>query len=277
MFIAQISDPHLHADAAHPNNQRFLSVIEHLNTLEPRPDRLVVTGDLTDDGAEPSYRLLRKALERCPFPAHLTIGNHDARATFLEVFPDVPATDGFVQSRIALGGLHLILLDTNSPDREGGSYCSVRADWLRRELAELGTEPVLIMMHHPPCDIGIPWIDPGSSAEWAMRIRSALGQSSIVALCTGHVHLGGVFRWQGTPVLTCPSSASDLSLGFAPMQRGVPDGRPLVEQGAPGFALHRWSGDALATYFGRCPERVLAVWDEATRTIIDRMLEEASA
>jgi hypothetical protein len=97
-----------------------------------------------------------------------------------------------------------------------------------------------------------------------------------VGICTGHVHLGGVFPWRGRQVVTCPSSSSDLSLGFAPMQPAQPDGRPLVEQGEPAFALHRWADGGLATIFGRCPQRVIVGWDGASQAMVAGMLEENS-
>lgn len=275
MLIAQVTDLHLHADPGHPHLARFERVLEHLGTLQPAPDLLVLSGDLADDGAVESYRLLQAALAGWPGPVRFAMGNHDNRGHFLSVFGDTHACDGFVQGRTELDGLQVIVLDSLEDGRHGGAFCEARVRWLQAAVRDIGKAPVLVFLHHPPVDVGIPWIDPGPHQPWIARLDAALQGAKVAGVCSGHVHLGGVFRWKGRQVVTCPSSSSDLSLAFAPMDAARPDGRPLVEQGEPAFALHRWQDGELATIFGRCPQRVLAHWDAATRQVVGEMLGEA--
>lgn len=274
MLIAQVTDLHLHADANHPNLARFHRVLDHLVSLQPQPELLVLSGDLADDGALESYRHLQQALARWPHPVRLALGNHDSREGFRAVFGEEHFADGFVQGRSEPGGLQLVVLDSLEEGRSGGAFCEARADWLRQVVHERSGAPMLVFLHHPPLDVGIPWIDPGPGQAWIARLDAALQGAKVVAICTGHVHLGGVFPWRGRQVLTCPSSSSDLSLGFAPMQAAQPDGRSLVEQGEPAFALHRWTDGGLTTIFGRCPQRVLARWDAASQPMVAAMLQE---
>lgn len=276
MLIAQVTDLHLHADAGHPNLARFDRVLDHLLSLLPRPELLVLSGDLADDGAPESYRHLQAALERWPGPVRMALGNHDSRAHFRAVFGDSHFAEGFVQGCSALGGLQVLVLDSLEDGRHGGAFCAARAQWLRAALHGIGTAPVLVFLHHPPVDVGIPWIDPGPGQDWIARLDAALQGANLAGICTGHVHLGGVFRWKGRMVATCPSSSSDLSMVFAPMGADAPDGRPLVEQGEPAFALHRWQDGGLSTIFGRCPQRVLATWSAATQQMLAQMLNEKS-
>lgn len=275
MLIAQVTDLHLHADPLHPNLARFERVLDHLLAMRPRPDLLVLSGDLADDGALDSYRHLQAALARWPHPVRLALGNHDERAAFLSVFGSGHAEGGFVQGRAHYAGLHVLTLDTLEPGRHGGAFCEQRAGWLRQAVAGIGGAPVLVFLHHPPADVGIPWIDPGPRQDWIARLDTALQGANVVAVCSGHVHVNASLRWRGRAVLTCSSSSSDLSLAFAPMDPARPDGRPLVEQGEPAFALHRWEDGGLATLFGRVPQRVIAHWDAATRQVVGEMLGEA--
>jgi len=275
MLIAQVTDLHLHADPGHPNRGRLLRVLEHLAALRPLPDLLVLSGDLADDGALESYRQLQEALAAWPQPVRFALGNHDDRTHFRSVFGDSHFTDGFVQGVTDLAGLRIVILDSLEEGRHGGAFCASRAGWLRQALQDGGDKPALVFLHHPPVDVGLPWIDPGPDQAWIARLDAALQGAPIAAICTGHVHLGGVFRWQGRQVATCPSSSSDLSLAFAPMIAAQPDGRPLVEQGEPAFALHRWDGSGLASIFGRVPQRVLAHWDGATAQVVADMLQES--
>lgn len=275
MLIAQVTDLHLHADAGHPNLARFERVLDHLVSLQPQPGLLVLSGDLADDGAPESYRHLQDALARWPHPVRFALGNHDKRAHFRAVFGQTHFADGFAQGCSGFGGLQVLVLDSLEDGRNGGAFCEARAGWLRQAVQDSGAAPLLVFLHHPPVDVGISWIDPGPHQDWIARLDGALQGAHVVGICTGHVHLGGVFPWRGRQVVTCPSSSSDLSLAFSPMQAGQPDGRPLVEQGEPAFARHRWDGGGMATIFGRCPQRVLARWDAATEPMVTAMLGEA--
>ena len=277
MLIAQISDLHLHADPDHPNHARLAALLGHLRTLVPAPDLLVLSGDLADDGAVASYRHLAGALEGWPAPVHLMAGNHDDRSNMEAVFPGVLGSGGFVQSMVSMDGLRLLLLDTVEPGRGGGAFCAVRAKWLRERLAEAPDVPALLFLHHPPADIGLDWIDPGPRASWTSLLAEAIRDFPIVALCAGHVHAAAVMAWEGHRLIVCPSSSSDLSLNFSVMEGCVPDGRPLVERSQPAFALHRWAGGQLSSYFSRCPAHILARWDETHRAMVESMLAERAA
>jgi len=62
MLIAQITDIHLDFDAGNPdesNRRRLDQTLEHLLTIKPRPDLLLLTGDLADRGKDrDAYRQL---------------------------------------------------------------------------------------------------------------------------------------------------------------------------------------------------------------------------
>ncbi len=42
----------------------LVAAVNQLNCLEPSPDVVPLTGDLTEDGSEAAYRKLRECLER---------------------------------------------------------------------------------------------------------------------------------------------------------------------------------------------------------------------
>jgi len=72
MRIAHLSDPHLMRGplAALPA-ANLADAIGRALSIEPRPDCVVITGDLADTGHPDEYGALRTILRRCPIPGHL--------------------------------------------------------------------------------------------------------------------------------------------------------------------------------------------------------------
>ena len=273
MLLAHATDLHLRADPTDANHLRFERLLDHLLTLNPLPDALVLSGDLADDGDPQTYRHLRQALERWPTALLLTVGNHDDRAALFAVFPSSNDGNGFAQAALGLGVWRVLLIDTLEQSRAGGGFDQSRAHWLSTELARQTETPALIVLHHPPADIGLSWIDPGRP-PWAELLAETVAPFKIAGFAAGHVHTGVSTMWQGHRLVTAPAVSSDLSLMFAPMAGVAPDGRPLVERGQVGFALHRWADGNLCTYFGRCPDAVMERWDETTRSAVASVMAE---
>ena len=80
--IAHVSDTHFGNDVQDPAD-RAAAVIEHLVSMSPRPDVLVVTGDLADHGLPEEYALARAWLDLWPGPLAICPGNHDVRQAFV--------------------------------------------------------------------------------------------------------------------------------------------------------------------------------------------------
>ncbi len=86
MLIAQITDLHvrprgLPAYRVSETNTMVARAVAHLLALDPRPDLVLISGDLTDCGLPEEYEELRGMLARLPMPVHVIPGNHDRRET----------------------------------------------------------------------------------------------------------------------------------------------------------------------------------------------------
>ena len=84
MLLAQISDLHVRPPGelyygVADSNAMLDAAIDHVNALDPRPDLLLVTGDLVDEGSDEEYASLRPRLDRCAIPYLVMAGNHDSR------------------------------------------------------------------------------------------------------------------------------------------------------------------------------------------------------
>ncbi len=279
MLIAQITDIHLGFEPDTPdefNRQRLDRVIADLIALEPRPDLLLLTGDLVDRGDRESYERLAEALEGVPFPVHFALGNHDERATFRAVFPHVAFAEGFLQYAIEGEPLRLLVLDTLEEGRHGGAFCETRAAWLAARLDESPDERTLIVLHHPPMEVGIPWMNTDPAEAWVERLAQVLrGRGNVVGLICGHIHRAITARWQGHIVATCPSTAPQVGLDLRPLDPDRPDERALIVADAPGYALHWWNGRELITHWDSAGDKdVLARFDARLQGMVQDMMAE---
>jgi hypothetical protein len=99
---------------------------------------------------------------------------------------------------------------------------------------------------------------------WLARLDQALaGHRQVVALLSGHVHRAIAATRNGIPVFVCPSVAAPITLDLAPVDPEAPDGRALVEDGPPGYALHLWRDGMLASHTAFVEEwPLLATFDD---------------
>lgn len=279
MIIAQITDIHLGFDSGNPDEINRLRLNRTLSTLAEspyRPDLLLATGDLTEHGDIHSYEALKAAFATFPGPVWPCLGNHDLRANFRSVFPDVPCEDGFIQYVLDLGDLRLVVLDTLEEGRHGGSFCEVRAAWLTRQLAAAPDKPTIIVMHHPPVPVGIGWMDPGADEPWIERFADTIeGHDQIVAILCGHLHRPVVAPWRGRTLTVCPATAVQLALDLRPIDPEVPDDRAMITLDPSVYALHRWHERQLATHFVTVSdERVLVRFDESMQPTVRELMAE---
>ncbi|AUW57615.1 phosphodiesterase [Sphingobium sp. SCG-1] len=279
MLIAQITDIHLGFEPDNPaefNRKRLDQVLRHLIDGPNRPDLLLATGDLVDRGDADSYRRLANALSVCPFPVFPCMGNHDDRENFATFFPRTPVVDGFVQYVVPLDGLRLIVIDTLEPGRHGGAFCEARADWLHARLKEEPETPTVIVMHHPPVEVGIDWMNTHPDEPWVSCFADTIaGHGQVQALVCGHLHRPIVAPWKGTTVAICPSTAPQVALDLSPIDPEKPDNRPMIIADAPAFALHRWTEHGLVTHFDTSDEHVmLAKFDKQMQPLVRALVSE---
>lgn len=282
MLIAQITDIHLGFDPDNPsefNRKRLDQVLRLLIAMRPMPDLLLATGDLVDRGDGDSYRRLQNALSICPFPVWPCLGNHDARETFAEWFPDIPTADGFVQYEVDAGEVRFLILDTLEEGRHGGAFCEARAAWLAARLAEQPQRKTMIVMHHPPVDVGIEWMSTHPAEPWVERFAETIaGHGQVSGIICGHLHRPICVAWRGTTISICPSTAPQVALDLAPIDPDVPDNRAMIIADPPAFALHKWNGRELVSHFDTADEHVmLAKFDAKMQPLIKDLLAERPA
>lgn len=245
MLFAQISDLHI----KRPGKLAYRRVdtaayltrcVARLNTLAPRPDFVVLTGDLVDFGAREEYDHLRSLLAPLEIPYYLVIGNHDGRDALREVFPEhtyLGNPGEFLQYAATFGPMRLVALDTQDPPNGGGRLCDARLQWLEATLAADTGTPTVIAMHHPPFVCGIEHMDVQSlDAADAAKLAAVVRRfDNVERVICGHVHRPIHTRFAGTIASVCPSPAHQVALD---LRDGGPSAWVLDP---PAFQLHRFT------------------------------------
>jgi len=252
-LIAQITDMHVVEPGTRlqgeiDTNGAMARCAARLAGLDPQPDVLVITGDLTDTGTPAAYAHLREMLAPLRMPVYVLPGNHDRREAMRAAFAGtgaLPADDGqpFLQYAVEGWPLRLVVLDTVEEGRTGGRLCAARLGWLADRLAEQPGRPTLIALHHPPFDTGIPFMDRiGLDGRDGLADVVARHPNVELVIC-GHVHRAVQTRFAGTLASICPSTAHQILLTFDPDRPDAWVPEP------PAFHLHAWRpGGGLVTH-----------------------------
>lgn len=252
MLIAHLTDLHVRPSGRPAYrvvevNTMLARAVAALRALDPAPDAVILSGDLTDCGLAEEYALLRRMLEPLAMPVYLIPGNHDRRAPLREAFAGWPTLGDdpeFVDFAADLGPLRLIGLDSVVPGYGHGALCRHRLDRLRAALAAAPDRPTLIALHHPPFVCGIEHMDHIRLLDGAAELAAIVADNPQVerVLC-GHHHRPIQTRWAGTLAQIAPSVAHQVEFRLDPGAEGM-----LVLE-PPAFLVHAWMpGAGLVTH-----------------------------
>jgi 3',5'-cyclic-AMP phosphodiesterase len=242
MLVAQISDLHVRPDGCLyegeiPSNAMAMAAVNHLNSLKPRPELVLITGDIVDGGIAEEYEMSRRILAPLEIPYLVIPGNHDERSAFSRAFADhayLPGGDGALNYSFDAGPLRFIGLDSTVPGHHHGDIDQTSLTWLEGTLAGESGRPTLIIMHHHPFASGISYLD-GYRHFGAAQIAAVISAFPAVerVLC-GHVHRLMTARLGNVMAMSCPSTASQIALRLAR------EAQPASRLEPPGCLLHLW-------------------------------------
>jgi 3',5'-cyclic AMP phosphodiesterase CpdA len=243
-LVAQIGDLHLAA----PGELAFgrfdtaamlARAVAMLNAMAPRPDLVVIAGDIAQRDRPEGYGTARALLADLAMPFVLTVGNHDRRESLRAAFPGQSfAHPERLDSVTAAGPLDVILLDSSLPGHPHGGLDVGALAWLDAALSRDPARPALVVLHHPPCPVGIWHVDarPFEGADGLEAIVRRHRRVRLVAAAHAHRLIATAFA--GVPAVVAPA----LAHAIAPdPDRSLP---PSWSDAPPGLLLHVWLPDA---------------------------------
>lgn len=238
MRLAQLSD--IHAAPDNDNLSRLALALAWLDTF--KPDALVLTGDLVDDGWLVGYQAIANLLDSKPWPVFILPGNADNHEMMRTVWRNQPWPEaGAIHFVTEVGGIRLIGLDTTISGAAAGSILE-HLPWLEKQLAADTALPAMLFLHHHIFKSGIPALDDtmcNGYQELGQLLKS--GPRPPIAIACGHVHRPVMSHVAGVPAFICGSicPANPLWLGG----ENVP---PVNDP--PSLMIHRFTGGALVSH-----------------------------
>ena len=202
MKIVHISD--IHTGKSHFLPELAEKVIKRIN--EVKPEIVVVTGDLTNEGSYSEFVRAKSYIERIECEAKVVVpGNHDARNVgdlcFEEIFG---ARSKILQHK----GVTVVGVDSTQPDLDEGHVGREKYEWIERCLTTDWTDSFkVVALHHHL--ISVPktgrerniLTDAGDVLELLLRCGTDL------VLC-GHKHVPWVWNLNGTAVVNAGTACS---------------------------------------------------------------------
>ena len=189
-YFAQLSDTHwgFSGDKINPDAKGTLpKAIEAVNGLDPQPDFVIFTGDLTHNTDDPQVRRARMAefkVQAAKLKAGKVLflpGEHDAGDDQGAAYHEA-----FGESRYAFihKGVHFIALDNVS--QEMSTLGPAQLKWMASEVAKVPRDaPLVIFAHRPLFDLYPDWDWRTGDGEDALNL---LKDHKHVTVFYGHIH-----------------------------------------------------------------------------------------
>ena len=229
MLIAQLSDTHLKAGDDEdprwgPRENNLRACVADIMELEEPVDCVLHTGDMAHFGRPEDYALASEITEPLAPTFFPVPGNRDRSSCLASEFLEdrVPRQQPFVLYALEEFSLRLIGFDTLSASEDSmmGDFDEPRLAALDEILADEGSKPTALFMHHPP--FNVPGADESYKFQYERReIVDAFWEiisrhPNVIRLFSGHAHRLAETTVNSVVCSTMPSVASNLHVGELP-------------------------------------------------------------
>jgi Icc protein len=209
--LAQLSDTHIVGEPGslpfgQDTAETLAAVVDELGA---RPDVVVMTGDLADEGSVEAYRRLLTLTSGLADELHAVAGNHDDPANMEQVL----GAGGDLRVVPLSPRWTMLLVNSQWLGHDAGRIAPETLDALDEALAKT-TQHVIACMHHPPastCDH--PYCGIVNATE---TLRVLHRHQHVRAVLSGHLHRAFDNTHNGIRFLGAPSTCCQLTHGGVP-------------------------------------------------------------
>jgi 3',5'-cyclic AMP phosphodiesterase CpdA len=205
--LVQISDIHI---GSLYNSSVFDNIVEEVNSM--KPDAIIVTGDLTDEGLLPQFELARKELARLNCKNLIIMpGNHDYRHTgyllYKKFFPGRQIND--------MDDVVVVTLNTARPDRDEGEVGYRQLSWMQNAIKEFDgqNKKIIVAMHHHLIAVPDTGTDKILILDAGDTLRVCLESQVDLVLC-GHKHRPWIWNLGTLQIAYAGTASTSRFRGF---------------------------------------------------------------
>lgn len=218
--LLQFTDTHLLADREGrllglKTHESLKCVLELSQRNHPKPDLVLVTGDLVHDGSDSGYAHLQERFRGFEVPVLLLAGNHDEALQLRDAATAGPAR---LVKQIERDGWQIVMLDSSIAGSDGGRLAAAELALLEQQLSTVPDLPALVCLHHQPVPVGSRWLDTMVLENAADFFAVLDRHPQVRGVLWGHVHQEYDAMRNGVRLLATPSTCfqfKPLSIDFA--------------------------------------------------------------
>lgn len=213
LAIIQVTDMHLFSEDSKSmfgvrTNNNFYKVIEEIRRERAaKTDLFLLTGDLSQDESEISYRKIVDCFETFNIPVYWIPGNHDNIEVMNKIFNQSSIFHSV--NELKLQFFNILFINTKLANKDEGYLSAEELNSLNHRLRSTSADkPIIIVMHHHPIKTETPLVDEFilQNSEDFWRIVNKYPQVKLV-IC-GHVH--GDYRLKSGNVIIESAPATCL-------------------------------------------------------------------
>jgi len=252
MILCQLTDLHVRPPGQLSNgrvdtNRLTEQAFRAVAALDPCPDAVLITGDLTECGLAEEYAVLAELLRILPMTAFVIPGNHDRRDVLRHALGHLPCVTRdrqFVQYAVDEFAVRLVMLDSTVPGADHGELCAERLAFLDATLALRPDTPTIVALHHPPFICGIAHMDRINLKNVEAFAAIIARHQQVARIISGHHHRAITAQIAHATASIAPSVAHQVELALRP------DAPSTFKLEPPGYQLHTLTPSGLVTHTG---------------------------
>jgi len=207
--VAHFSDTHI-SRFGNFVETHFDETVRRMNDLDPPPDVIVHTGDLTDNGVLEDYEYALEKLKGLKGKILITPGNHDERNYGQSLFRELI---GPMDYEFKTGRLAIYLMNSPEPDRDAGRLGRRRQEFLEERLESLPEKYVKIVAFHHHL-VPVPHAGRETNLlEDAGDILDLVLTRNVDFVLMGHRHAGRILRINNTTLVNAATTSSIRTRG----------------------------------------------------------------
>lgn len=236
--LLQITDCHLGSTPGEvllglDTDESLCDVLQLVKEQE-KPDLILATGDISNDGGVRSYERFVEIVDQYfpGIPLAWLPGNHDDPVNMDQV-KNLP-----IEAHHIAAGWNLIFLDSKIPMEEGGDLQPSELERLEKELRMHRAKPTLVFLHHQIVPVGSAWVDQYVVKSHQQFFNVIDRFDNVKAVSWGHVHQEFNSRRKGVALMATPSTCVQFMPGQDNFQ---------VDPAMPGYRAYKLYPDGRFT------------------------------